>query len=53
MLKSGNTHSIASSAILANLFKITLRVQKYVGFLLNGTKIPLIALCWKSQQSTL
>ena len=27
--------------------------QKYGGFLLNCTNIPLIVLCWKSQQSTL
>ena len=27
--------------------------QKYGDFLLNCKKIPLIVLCWKSQQSTL
>ena len=52
MLKAGKLHSIASSAILENLFK-NYSLQKYGGFLLNCTKIPLIVLCWKSQQSTL
>ena len=33
--------------------QITLRVQKYGGFLLNCAKISLTALCWSSQQSTL
>ena len=33
--------------------KITLRVQKYGGFLLNCTKISLTVLCWSSQQPTL
>ena len=55
MLKAGKLQSIANSAIMANLFEnfFKLRVQKYGGFLLNCTKIPLIVLCWKSQQSTL
>ena len=38
MLKAGQMQSIASSAILANLFKNYL-VQKYGGFFLNCTKI--------------
>ena len=52
--KAGKLHSIAGSAMhLQSYLNITLRVQKYGGFLLNCTKIPLIVLCWKSQQSTL
>ena len=43
MLKAGKLHSIASSAkYLESYLKITLRVQKYGGVLLNCTKIPLI-----------
>ena len=55
MLKAGKLQSIANSAIMANLFEnfFKLRVQKYGGFLLNCTKIPLIVLCWNSQQSRL
>ena len=49
MLKAGKLHSIASSAILANLLKITLRVQKYDSFLLNCTNIPLTVFRWMSQ----
>ena len=52
MLKTGKMQSIASSAILANLFK-NYFVQKCGGFFLNCTKISLIVLCWRSQQSTL
>ena len=52
MLKAGQMQSIASSAILANLFKNYL-LQKYGGFFLNCTKISLIAFCWRSQQSTI
>ena len=52
MLKARKMQSIASSAILANLFKNCL-VQKYGGFFLNCAGISLIVLCWRSQQSTL
>ena len=53
VVKAGKLNSIASiSAILANL-KITLRVQKYDGLLLNCTKRPLVVLCLKSQQLTI
>ena len=56
MLKAGKMQSIASSAILPNLFKISL-VQKYgaamVAFFSTVQKISLIVLCWRSQQSTL
>ena len=45
MLKTGKLHSIANSAILKIYLKVTLRLQKYVFFLLNCTKIPLIILC--------
>ena len=52
MLKAGKLHSIASSAkYLKSYLKITLRVQKYGGVLLNRAKIPLIVLCWKSQHT--
>ena len=52
MLKAGKLHSIASSAkYLESYLKITLRVQKYGGVLLNCTKIPLIVLCWKFQRT--
>ena len=53
MLKAGEMQSIASSAILANLFKNYFKGAKIGGFLLNCKEIPLIVLCWKSQQSTL
>ena len=53
ILKVGKLHSIASSAILANLFKNYFKGAKIGGFLLNCKEIPLIVLCWKSQQSTL
>ena len=50
MVKAGKLNSIASiSAIHANL-KITLRVEKYGGLLLNCSKSPLVVLCLKSQQ---
>ena len=46
--------------MIANLqfyLRITSRMgeggERYGGFLLNCTKIPLIVLCWKSRQSTL
>ena len=39
MLKARKMKSIASSAIIANLFKNYFRVQKYGGFLLTCTKI--------------
>ena len=53
MVKAGKLNSIASiSAMLANL-KITLRVQKYGGLLLNCRKRPLVVLCLKSQQLTI
>ena len=50
MLKAGNCKVWLAVLYLQVYLKITLRVQKYGGFLLNYTKIPLIALCWKSQQ---
>ena len=53
MLNAKKMNSIASSAIFANLFQNYFRVQKYVGFLLNCTKISSTVLCWSSQQSTL
>ena len=53
MLKAGKLNSIASSAILANLFKNYFKGAKCGDFLLKCTKIPLIVLYWKSQQSTL
>ena len=54
MLKAGKLQSKASAATLANLFKNCIKGAKISGgFLLNCTKIPLIVLCWKSQQSTL
>ena len=52
MLRTGKLHIISSSAIL--LFKNYFKGgQKYDGFLLSCTKMPLIILCLKSQQSTL
>ena len=48
MLKTGKLYS----RYLQTYLRITLRVQKCDG-LLNCTKIPLIFVCWKSQQSTL
>ena len=53
MLKAGKLQSITSSAILANLFKNYFEGAKYGAFLLHCTKIALIVLCWKSQQSIL
>ena len=53
MLKTGKLHIWLLVLYLQIYLKITLRVQKYGGFLLNCTKIQLIVLCWKLQQSTL
>ena len=53
MLKAQKMQSIGSSAILADIFKNYLKMQKYGGFLLNCTKISLIGLYWSSQQLTL
>ena len=47
MLKARKIKSIASISIFANLFKNYFRVQKYVAFLLNRTKITVF--CWSSQ----
>ena len=44
MLKAGKLNSIASSAILANLFKNYFKGAKCGDFLLKCTKIPLIVL---------
>ena len=54
MLKTREMQSIASAGLYLQIsLKITLRAQKYGGFLLNCTKISLTVLCWSSQQSTL
>ena len=55
MLEPGKLHSIPSSDILANFFKKYFKSGKiwWLSARVNCTKIPLIALCWKSQQFTL
>ena len=42
---------IASYICFQYYFKITSRGQKYCGFLLNCTKIPLIVLWWESRST--
>ena len=49
MLKAGNLQSIASSAIVPNLFKHYFKGGQYGGFFLYCKKIPLIFLCWNCQ----
>ena len=51
MLKIGKLLLLA--IYLQFYLKIISRGQKYGGFLLNCTKLPLIVSCWKSWQSTL
>ena len=46
-VKIGKLPIIASQLYLQFYFKIISREQKYGGFLLNCTKIPLIVFCWK------
>ena len=55
MLKAGKLHSIPTSDILAKIFKKYFKGGKIWWFsaLVNCTKIPLVVLCWKSQQLTL
>ena len=54
MLKTNGKLNIWLLVLYLQIYlKITLRVQKYGGCLLNCTKIQWIALCWKLQQSTL
>ena len=52
MLKAGEMQSIASSAILANLFKNYFKGAK-IWWLFAHLYWNFIVLCWKSQQSTL